>query len=172
MKIKSITSRWILTTLAVIVIILLIVNIIFAISIQSYYYNYAEQSLASCATTNAHLMQTTSTNMSKNMNNEIRSLIENFSNAEKMVAMGLDFSGNVAATSDGFLVEGVNNLPDYNEALSSADLYYLYVGRLSNGEHVMTYTKIVTVTNNEFSAIRYMVSLEEIDSLIFRIILI
>ncbi|MDE5853058.1 MAG: HAMP domain-containing histidine kinase [Oscillospiraceae bacterium] len=172
MKIKSITSRWILTTLAVIVIILLIVNIIFAISIQSYYYNYAEQSLASCATTNAHLMQTTSTNMSKNMNNEIRSLIENFSNAEKMVAMGLDFSGNVAATSDGFLVEGVNNLPDYNEALSSADLYSLYVGRLSNGEHVMTYTKIVTVTNNEFSAIRYMVSLEEIDSLIFRIILI
>ena len=96
MKIKSITHRWVFNTFGVITLILFIINVVFVIHIQRYYYNYAEQALELSATSNAHTIQSAS-NTSNGLNVEIRNLIENFSNSDKIVAIGLDFYGNVIA---------------------------------------------------------------------------
>lgn len=173
MKIKSITSRWVINTLGIIILILTVINVGFALSIQNYFYNTAEQLLVSAATSNFHLIQLYSSDMTKNINNEIRSVVENFSSKDKIEVMALNFSGEVTYTSSGFDAGGsnLNNPPDYDQALTSPDSVGSYIGYLDNGEHVMAYTQLVLVTNNEFSALRYMISLEDIDALIFRMVL-
>ncbi len=171
MKIKSITHRWVFNTFGVITLILLIINVLFVIHIQRYYYNYAEQALELSATSNAHTIQSAS-NTSNGLNVEIRNLIENFSSSDKIVAIGLDFYGNVIASSDGILTNYSEHFSNYSNVISSSQTYTLNTEYLSNGEHIMTYTKAISTTNTEFSAIIYVVSLNEIDSLIMNLIII
>lgn len=171
MKIKSITHRWVLNTFGVITLVLVIINIIFIVHIKRYYYNYAEQTLALSAASNAHTIQSIS-NTSKGLNLEIRNLIENFSNSDKIVAIGLNFYGDVVASSDGILTNYSDYFYNYNNITSSLSDDTYNTEYLINGEHIMTYTKNISTTNSEFSAIIYVVSLNEIDSLIMNLIVI
>lgn len=171
MRIKNITSRWVLTTLAIIMFILILVNIGFALSIKNYFYNAAEQMIINKASADFSRIQLYSTDMSKNMNNEIRSIVQSSEDNDEFEVMSINFSGQVNYTSSGFIIEGQDNPDDYKMALTSPDSSAKYIGYLDNGEHVMSYTQLILVANNEFSALRYMISLKEIDSFIFNIII-
>lgn len=171
-RIRSVTSRWVLTILGVILLILIVANIVFAINIKNYFYNEAEQSLISNATSDFQSIQLYQADMSKNINNEIRSMVQNAGNKSQIEVMSLNFSGQVTYTSSGFEAQGQNNPTDYQLALSSPNSTGKYVGYLADGEHVMAYTQLVSATNNEFSALRYMVSLKKIDNAILSVILI
>ena len=105
-------------------------------------------------------------NSSKVLNVEIRNLIENFSTPDKIAVVGLDFYGNVVASSNGILTTYPSGPSPYKSSISYSQPYVLKTEHLENGEHIMTYTKAISTVNNEFSAIIYMVSLTEIDSLI------
>lgn len=168
---RSITFRWLLNTLGIITLILVAVNILFGVSIKKYFYNAAEQMLVLSANSNYHVIQLTSEDMTKNMNQELRSMVENYSDKDKIELMSLDFAGHVNYTSSGFAAYGLDNPPDYQQALSSSDGTGYYVGKLPDGEKIMAYTQLISVPNNEFSAFRYVISLEEIDSVILKLVL-
>ena len=165
MKIKSITHKWILNTFAVITFVLVVANVIFVVNIKKYYYDYAEQKLDSIATNNTYIIQSMA-NSSKVLNAEIRNLIENFSTPDKIAVVGLDFYGNVIASSNGILTTAPNDPSTYKNSISYSQPYVLRTEYFENGEHVMTYARTIATINNEFSAILYMVSLNDIDSLI------
>ena len=165
---RSITFRWLLNMLGIITLILIIVNILFDVSIKKYFYNAVEQMLVLSANSNYHIIQLTSEDMTKNMNQELRAMVENYSDKDQIELMSLDFSGHVNYTSSGFAAYGLDSPPDYQQALSSADGTGYYIGRLPDGERIMAYTQLISVPNNEFSAFRYVISLDEIDSLIVK----
>ena len=167
-KRRGITFRWLINTLGIITLILVIVNILFDVSIKRYLYNSVKQTLILSASSNYHIIQLTSEDMTKNMNQELRSMVEGYGDKEEIELMSLDFSGNVNYTSSGFEADGLENPPDYTQALSSPDGVGFYIGKLPDGEKIMAYTQIISVPNNEFSAFRYVVSLEEVDKLIFK----
>lgn len=167
-KRRGITFRWLINTLGIITLILVIVNILFDVSIKRYLYNSVKQTLILSASSNYHIIQLASEDMTKNMNQELRSMVEGYGDKEEIELMSLDFSGNVNYTSSGFEADGLENPPDYTQALSSPDGVGFYIGKLPDGEKIMAYTQIISVPNNEFSAFRYVVSLEEVDKLIFK----
>lgn len=170
--VKSITWRWILNTLGIILLILILINIGFAMSIYNYFYSSAKQMLVSTATSNYNQIQLYSTDSTKNINSEIRNMIENYEDRDQIEMMAIDFNGNISYTSSGFSVEGQNRPPDYVQALNSSDGSGYYVGRLATGEKIMAYTQLVVVTNNEFSALRYIISLDTIDQMILQLVLL
>lgn len=167
-KRRGITFRWLINTLGIITLILVVVNILFDVSIKRYLYNSVKQTLVLSASSNYHIIQLTSEDMTKNMNQELRSMVEGYGDKEEIELMSLDFSGNVNYTSSGFEADGLENPPDYTQALSSPDGVGFYIGKLPDGEKIMAYTQIISVPNNEFSAFRYVASLEDVDKLILK----
>lgn len=167
-KRRGITFRWLINTLGIITLILIVINVLFDVSVKRYLYNSVKQMLVLSASSNYNIIQLTSEDMTKNMNQELRSMIEGYGDKEEIELMSLDFSGNVNYTSSGFEVDSIENPTDYTQALSSPDGVGFYIGKLPDGEKIMAYTQIISVPNNEFSAFRYVVSLEEVDKLIFK----
>lgn len=173
MAVKSITQRWLLNTLGVILLVLVVVNIAAAYSIKNYFYSGVQQAMTSSADSNLKLIQMYSNDTTKNISNEIRGLVEGYSEKDRIELMALDFDGDVIYTSGGFSnIEGQDNPTDYIQALSSADGRGYATGKLETGEKYMSITTLVTVTNNEVSALRYMVSLRQVDRVILSLVLI
>lgn len=169
---RSITRRWMINTLGVILLLLILVNIVFATVIRNYFYSNAESMITSGANTNKHLIMLYSEDSSKNITAEIRNLVENYTDKDKIELVAINFNGDVVHTSSGFPVKETDEIPDYVEALNSADGNAYHVGKLDTGEKYMSYTVLVDVVNSEYSALRYMVSLKNIDTTIFNLILI
>lgn len=167
MAIKSITQRWALNTLMVILLVLVLVNIGFVYNIHNYFYSGAKQMLTSSATSDYNLILLYSSDTTKNITKEIQGMVENFPNKDKMELMSIDYTGKVYSTSSGFKLSDQDVPEDYLQALSNAGTGYS-VSKLPSGEKIMAVTRLVPVTNNRFSALRYVVSLEKIDSLIFK----
>ena len=100
----------------------------------------------------------------------MREYVESFPDKDFVELMAIDPYGKVSITSSGFSYQKKDQMPDYNEALSSADGTGYYVGRLSNGQKIMAVTQMVSVVNSEISAMRFVVSLENVDAVIFQLI--
>lgn len=171
MAVKSITRRWAVNTLAVILLVLVLMNIGFVYSIHNYFYSGAKQMLTASATSDYNLILLYSGDSTKNIANEIQGMVESFPQKDKMELMSIDYNGRVYSTSSGFKLSDQDNPVDYKLALENAGTGYS-VGKLPNGEKIMAVTKLVPVTNNRFSALRYVVSLDTIDALIFKSALI
>ena len=169
---KSITQRWMVNTLGLILLLLIVLNIGFAYSIKNYYYSGVRQAVISSVDSNFKLIQLYSNDPTKNISSEIRNLVESYSEKDIIELMSIDFNGNITYTSSGFPYMGESNPPDYVQALNSADGKGYYVGKLETGEKYMAVTSLITVTNNQFSALRYMVSLEQVDSLLLKLVLL
>ena len=169
---KSITQRWMVNTLGLILLLLIVLNIGFAYSIKNYYYSGVRQAVISSVDSNFKLIQLYSNDPTKNISSEIRNLVESYSEKDTIELMSIDFNGNITYTSSGFPYMGESNPPDYVQALNSADGKGYHVGKLETGEKYMAVTSLITVTNNQFSALRYMVSLEQVDSLLLKLVLL
>lgn len=87
-----------------------------------------------------------------------------------MELMTINHNGEVTLTSSGFSYNE-RNLPDYNMALSSAAGEGYFVGYIESGEKIMAVTRLVTPINSEFSAMRFVVSLEGVDRAIFSMVM-
>ena len=94
-----------------------------------------------------------------------REFIENCGMLDLMEIWIIDNSGNVLLSSSGFEVSPQQNMPDFIEAMNSASGKATWVGKLSTGEKIMAMTESVMNTDGTAAgAIRYIVSLEDVDS--------
>ena len=92
-----------------------------------------------------------------------RQLVEQFTDKETMELQIVGSSGHVLVSSTGF-TPSVSGMPDYTEALSSDDGIGVWNGPNSNGENVMALSTIVTdSTGQALGALRYVVSLAQVD---------
>ncbi|MBQ9879043.1 MAG: HAMP domain-containing histidine kinase [Clostridia bacterium] len=166
----GIAMKWFLGTFVVILTVLSALVVLVVFAVRNSYYSTVESVLKSYMRTQPVRTILASRNDDARFNEAAASFTENFSSADMTEVWVIDRYGSVVASTSGFIVRG-ENMPDYNAALTSGSLGK-WTGRNSGGEKIMAITSMLPYTGDTSGgAIRYMVSMEAIDSQINRIAL-
>jgi len=172
-KLSGITKRWALNTLLVVVIILLIFTCILMLMLRSYYYETVSVKLSSQYSDSvANFFSVYTGGTDERFETGAREFVENFSQKDSIEVWVIDKDSNVAISSSGFSIEDAK-IQEYKQALSSKTHIGEFRGKLESGEKVMAMTFMLPMVNGENSgAIRYIISVEEIDDQLFRIFIV
>lgn len=166
MAIKSITQRWILNSLSVILIAVIAIAVIFAFFIRNFYYTGAKQVITTRANGVSNILIRLFDDDTVNFNAELRSVVENSDEKNHMEITAIDHNGRIALSSSGFSYTKQEAMPDYDIAVKSTGGTGNFVGENSAGEKIMAVTVMIPYINAEYSAIRYVVSMEAVDKLL------
>ena len=158
---RSITVRWAINTLGLVILILAAVEIMALFMARNYYLSSAEQYLVS-------RMDTISSALSRftaapAYRSEVRNIVEQFPEKDKFELMAISSGGRVTLTSSGFQPSSWLDMTDYYDALESKDGSAIADITLPSGEHVMCHTVLLPALSREYSAMRIMTSLDSID---------
>ena len=172
MRRVTITRRWLVNNLGVISIMLFAVVISGTVFVRSYYYGTARQYLTSRINMISSILQRSYNDPSASFSAEVRSIVENWNEKDKMELMVVDGRGRVGLTSSGFVPEeSLDSMEDFNQALSSGTSGY-YTGKISSGENIMAVCLMLPDNDLGYSAVRLVSSMEKIDRSISVIALI
>jgi len=166
MALKSITQRWLVNTLSVIIAVLIIAAVAFAVGMNSFYYGGVRQAVESRANVVSGLLIRIVDDNTVTFNAELRDLVENSQEKDKMEITAIDRNGKIALSSSGFSYTQQDAMPDYEQAQKSSNGKGYYVGRNSMGEKIMAVSVMISSNTAEYSAVRYVVSLENVDRLL------
>lgn len=163
----SITKRWALNTLGIVTAVLGTAALLLLLISRNYYIGSAKQYLTSKAdlVTSALSKYTTESGYRQ----EVRTIVENFSDRDKYELMTVSAKGEVTLTSSGFQPSGNFPMPDYETAKESNDGTGYAIFTLESGERVMSYTALLAGLDHEYSAVRIMTSLKGIDSQVIKL---
>ncbi len=161
---KSITKRWLLNNLGVVLMILLVIEMTLIYTIQNYYYNSAKQYLVSKINSVKSILSLYAVDESVNFSSEIRNMLENFSEKDRMELMAINSKGRIVMTSSGFTPDSVSQMEDYDQVMETGEHYGYYVGKQGGREKIMAVTCSIEDMSAEYSAVRVVISLSEIDS--------
>ncbi|MBR6581298.1 MAG: HAMP domain-containing histidine kinase [Ruminococcus sp.] len=162
---KSITKRWIVNNLGVIVLALIVIELVVIYAIQSYYYSSAKQYLVSKINAVTSVLSIHSQDSSANFSAEVRNMLETFNEKDKIELMAINSKGRVVLTSSGFSPDADYVMPDYEDAMELGE--GSYIGRLSSdGEKVLAVSVPLSSFSSEYSSVRMVTSLTEIDNTI------
>ncbi|MGN1467854.1 MAG: sensor histidine kinase [Ruminococcus sp.] len=165
---KGITKRWMLNNVSVIVtiVILLVISSIFAVSYL--YGNSVSQVVSSASNELTAVFPNHKTENSNSFITTSRSYVENFAYKEKMEVMVINSNGRVMMTSTGFTPDEEQEMPDFEQAVSSSEGFGEWSGNLNTGENVTAHTQIITNQSGTcVGAIRYVSSLEIVNEKVF-----
>lgn len=170
---KGITTRWVLNTLCVIIIVLLAIIIVAAALFREQYYESVRVTLDSRATSVVTSYFSLYTESSEDVfNQRAKEFVEDFSDKSIMEVWVIDRNGRVVVSSSGFSVEN-EKYPDYINAKLSETGKATWVGNMSSGEKVMTLTYMLPFEGGRTTgAVRYIISLSDVDSQIINIIIL
>lgn len=161
---KSITKRWIVNNLGVIILALLVIEMAIIYAIQNYFYSSAKQYLVSKINAVTSVLSLHSQDSGTNFSSEMRNMLETFNEKDKIELMAINSNGRVALTSSGFSPGADANMPDYEEAMISGE--GSYIGKLDSGEKILAVSVPISAINSEYSSVRMVTSLTEIDNTI------
>lgn len=162
---RNITRRWVFNNLGVVVLALLVIDMAIIFTVQTYFYNSAKQYLISKLNAVTSVLTVHSQDSSANFSAEMRNMLETFNEKDKIELMAINSKGRVVLTSSGFTPDAVDVMPDYEQAMS-ADTEASYIGKLSSGEKILAVSAPISSMNSEFSSVRMVTSLTEIDNTI------
>lgn len=91
-------------------------------------------------------------------------MLETFNEKDKIELMAINSRGRVVLTSSGFSPDADSVMPDYEEAMEKGE--GSYIGRLVGGEKILAVSVPLSSINNEYSSVRMVTSLTEIDNTI------
>lgn len=168
-KISGISKRWFFGTFCVIAGIILVLAVTAVFLIFGYYYNYVEMTLDSRASdlVNSYFSQYITSNDETFVSGAVN-FVEDFTDKDIMEVWVIDKNGQPIVSSSGFDVDSVTQMPDYELAKTSETDKGKWTGRLSTGEKVMAVTAMIPNVKGEYAgAVRYICSLEDVDSMLF-----
>ena len=168
---QSISSRWMVNTLSVAAVLLVVANIIIYYFIKQYYYGSAESYVVSEANASQTILARLYEDLSSNFSSEVRNIVVNFNKKDQMELMSINKDGEVSLSSSGFSPDNEYYMPDYEKALQSEDGLGVYLGRYG-GHNVLAVTTIIAKPTSNYSALRYVTSLELIDNQIGSVMLV
>lgn len=164
---KSIPRRWFVNTIGVVFLILAVSVFSIAATLKSSTYSGIEQALTGRVDELLNWLSADSGGYktSSEFAAITRDYIERFPDKNDMEIMALNKNGKIFTTSTGFEPNQNQKMPDYEEALLSADNAGKWIGRLDTGEKVMAITRVVRDDNGILTgSVRYLVSLEKADT--------
>ena len=160
---RSISSRWMVNTLSVAAVLLVVANIIIYYFIKQYYYGSAESYVVSEANASQTILARLYEDLSSNFSSEVRNIVVNFNKKDQMELMSINKDGEVSLSSSGFSPDKEYYMPDYEKALQSEDGLGVYRGH-TGGQNILAVTTIIAKPTSNYSALRYVTSLEMIDN--------
>lgn len=174
---RGITRRWILNGLGVIVGLLVMFEVAFAVVIRSYYYQRVETSLYTRARSLSDRLSAEVKQDSFDFESSAWEEVEHFQDKEreKMELQVLDAGGNVLVSSTGFRPLA-DEKPDFVQALQAVQRNTdedrgVWRGRNAAGEKITAMTVLVRYSDGTIcGAVRYLVSMEKVDSQILLLI--
>ncbi|MEE1027042.1 MAG: HAMP domain-containing sensor histidine kinase [Acutalibacteraceae bacterium] len=165
-KVKGVTNRWLINVLSVVVAVVIVVEIILGIFVQTYY-NEAARSRANELCQGFSLLATVS---AADFPATARQYIENFEHKDKIEIQIIDSNGKIIITSNGF-DPGTPEMPDYENALKFEGATASWIGNSEQGERIMAQTTLLgDYGSGSNGAIRWIISLKGVQSHIFWII--
>ncbi len=167
---RSIATRWMVNTLSVIALLLIIANVGIYYFMRQYYYGSAESYVVSEANATATILARLYGNLAVNYSTGVRELIEGFEKKDRMEMMSINRNGDVTLSSSGFTPDDSYYMPDYELALKSDDGLGVFRGN-DGGENILAVTIMVAQPSSNYSALRFVTSLEMVDSQLSAIIL-
>jgi len=150
--------------LGVVVLALLVIELVVIYAVQSYFYSSAKQYLVSKLNAVTSMLSIHSQDSSAGFSAEMRSLLETFNEKDKIELMAINSKGRVVLTSSGFSPDEDSPMPDYEDAMDSGSGDW--TGRLAGGEKILAVSMPISSFNSEYSAVRMVTSLTEIDNAI------
>lgn len=166
---KKITTRWLTGSLGIILVILVLIEVAVILAVRMFYYSSVRQTLVTQANTVSTLLAKYAVDPSTDYQREVRSLIENFEQRDRMELMAVNAYGGITTTSSGFPVTEKIDMPDFKAALAASDGMGNFQGRIGQ-ENIMAVSCIAPVNDESITAVRLVVSLAKVDSLILSII--
>ncbi len=172
---KSITRRWLVNGLGVIAVLLLLFEVIFGVAVRNYYYQSVTQILAASAERFSGILETSFSQNNFSFEDRAREVAENFPDKERIEMQVVDADGHIVISSSGFAPGGEEadaaKYQDYRLALDDADGSGVWHGRNPAGENVMAMTRVIKAADGRrLGAVRYLVSLSDIDHLILMLV--
>ena len=143
----------------------------FSVFINFYYYNSAKLYISSRLNMVSGMLSQYYADNPSSFTSEVRSIVENWSDKNRMELMTVSGSGQVSMTSSGFAPTFDVLTQDYYDALKSGSSG-TFTGRLPSGEKVIAISIVTPDTAGEFSVIRIMASTARIDRHIASLIII
>ena len=143
----------------------------FSVFINFYYYNSAKQYISSRLNMVSGMLSQYYADNPSSFTSEVRSIVENWADKNKMELMTVSGSGQVSMTSSGFAPTFDVLTQDYYDAIKSGSSG-TFTGRLPSGEKVIAISIVTPDTAGEFSVIRIMASTARIDRHIASLIII
>ena len=143
----------------------------FSVFINFYYYNSAKQYISSRLNMISGMLSQYYADNPASFTSEVRSIVENWSEKNKMELMTVSGGGQVSMTSSGFAPTFDVLTQDYYDALQSGNSG-TFTGRLPSGEKVIAISIVTPDTAGEFSVIRLVASTERVDRHIAALIII
>lgn len=167
---KSIVKRWAYTVLASTVFVIVLIGVLMGLFIKNQYYDAVRMTLNSRATSLVMSYFNSQTTVSDELFNKMaKNFVDNFSDKNVMEVWVIDKNGHVVVSSTGFSVKG-ESYPDYNYAKADENGIGEWIGKMKNNEKVMALTYILPENSQGVNgAIRYIISLEDIDRQIYTI---
>lgn len=163
-KIKGITLRWLINIIGVIAIFFIIVFVASSYTIKTYYYSNVESILNSGTSSTATDYFSSNLESGVTLEQSAMDFIESYSYKDKTTIWVIGSDAQVVMSSSGFAIEK-QDMPDYDDALVSADGSGKYIGRLDSGEKVMSVCRAIKNHDGDIvGAVRIMSSLEQIDN--------
>jgi signal transduction histidine kinase len=157
---NTITTRWLVSNLGVVFLVLLIVELAVVYTLQHYYYNSAEQYLTTKISSVTAVLNRYAQDTDSNFSADLRSTFENFSDKDHMELMVINSKGRVTLTTSGFSPDANVAMPDYETAMEEER--GTWVGT-QNGERIMAVSVNISAIQPEYNAIRVVTSMTQID---------
>ncbi len=163
---KSIKRRWAKNILLSIITVLLICSGMILFSIYNRYQNHAEQTIRARITKSVDTYFLPYSEADEETFAQIAAdFVDSFLYKDIMEVWVLDKDGNMIVSSSGFSEEHKREYPDFSEALYSDNRIGAALTRLESGEHITAVSYILRDdTGNPYAALRYMISMQDIDN--------
>ncbi|MBQ7548140.1 MAG: sensor histidine kinase [Clostridia bacterium] len=162
---SGLTRRWLFHTLITVVAVLLIIFIAAAYILHYYYYSSVSRRIKSYSNSIVDTYFEGFSTDDSSFESGAREFIHDFTDKTSMEVWMIDRYGKVIVSSSGFPVSQYTEIPEYENALTSEKHYAEWTGKLDSGESITTLTRILTDSEgNMIGAVRYMISLDDINA--------
>ena len=161
----SLTRRWLFQTATIVIAMLLIVCLGIAFTIHTYYYSSVDRRIKFYSENQVERYFENYNLNSSSFEVGAKNFVSDFSDKSSVEVRVVNGMGKVIISSSGFAVKEKSDIPELKPALSDPSSGARWTGRLDSGEHVTALTRAITDTNGTpIGAVRFMISLEEVDA--------
>ena len=160
----GLTKRWFIQAATIIIAFLLIVCVSLSLIIRSYYYNSVNKRIRSYSNNYIGTYFDGFSANESSFEKGARAFISDFKDKSSVEVWVVNKIGKVLVSSSGFAISETNRIPELKAALEDNSSPVEWTGYLDSGEHIITLTKAIVNNDESIGAIRYMISLDEIDA--------